>query len=59
MNDSQNDQTVTCAICAKDACRKLSIGMVEHEFCAFHAGFIMALEGLFKEHHSHWSLLNE
>jgi len=59
MSNEQTNQRVRCAICTQDAFRKLSIGSIEHHFCAFHAGFIQALEGLFKEHYSHWSLLND
>lgn len=55
----QNNQTVSCSLCPEKAYRKLSIGTVEHDFCAFHGGFVMALEGLFKKHHSHWSSVND
>ena len=48
-----------CSLCREKAYRKLSIGTIEHNFCAFHAGFIQALEGFFKKHHAHWSEVNE
>ena len=52
-------ESTKCSICRENTFRKLSIGSVEHKFCAFHAGFIRGLEGLFKKHHSHWSFLND
>ena len=47
--------TNKCSLCPQKGYKTLTLGYVSHEFCAFHAGFMIGIEDLIRNNKSIWT----